>query len=154
MNQAQFLAAIIANSPRVPVYALITELYPVISGDSLLITKSVNIPLDNMGAYSDQSPATISGFSFALDNVVININQAKEVINETLETGACSSTVVKFEYVTQEQLKETLYTIMDTGDCLVDVVTIIPPANVDYTHGKEVLSVVMGTGTCSASIIN
>ena len=34
MNQAQFLAAIIANSPRVPVYALITNIYPILINEN------------------------------------------------------------------------------------------------------------------------
>ena len=154
IKPVEMLAAVLAGSPRRPVYALVTELYPVIAGDSLFITKSVNIPLDNMGAYSDQSPTAISGFSFVLDNIVTNVNQAKEVTNAILETGTCSSTVVQFEYITQEQAKETLYTVIITGDCLADVVTIIPPVNVDYTHDKEVLSIIMNTGICSVSIIN
>ena len=154
IKPVEMLAAVLAGSPRRPVYALVTELYPVIAGDSLFITKSVNIPLDNMGAYSDQSPTAISGFSFVLDNIVTNVNQAKEITNAILETGTCSSTVVQFEYITQEQAKETLYTVIITGDCLADVVTIIPPVNVDYTHDKEVLSIIMNTGICSVSIIN
>ena len=65
MNQAQFLAAIIANSPRVPVYALITNIYPLINSERAISGELNKFYISSLSF--NVSPELMSGTLNVLD---------------------------------------------------------------------------------------
>ena len=65
MNQAQFLAAIIAPSPRVPVYALITNIYPLINSERAISGELNKFYISSLSF--NVSPELMSGTLNVLD---------------------------------------------------------------------------------------
>ena len=101
MNQAQFLAAIIANSPRVPVYALITNIYPILHAESAV---KGALSLSRLKSYQAiVTPETVQGSVSITSLVWASIPQIELSENENGVTGSVSIS----------EVIQTRFTILD-----------------------------------------
>ena len=149
IKPVEMLAAVLAGSPRRPVYALITETYLMLASDSLNVTKAVNIPIDGSGAYIDNQLATLSGLIINLKTVVVTHIQKPEVMASNMTTGAASVNVRTITNVLQDQKDESMNVNMTTGLVSASVRTI---TNVLQDQKGESMNVNMTTGLVTVVI--
>lgn len=149
IKPVEMLAAVLAGSPRRPVYALITETYLMLAGDSLNVSKAVNIPIDGSGAYIDNQLATLSGLVVNLKSVVITHVQKPEVIVSNMTTGAASVSIRTITNVLQDQKDESMSVNMTTGLASASIRTI---TNVLQDQKDESMNVKMITGLVTVVI--
>ena len=101
MNQAQFLAAIIANSPRVPVYALITNIYPLINSERAISGELNKFYISSLSF--NVSPELMSGTLNVLD-----IDQVSVVVYTQQREASPAGILSLFDIDQVDVVKSTL----------------------------------------------
>ncbi len=132
--------------------ALITETYVMINDNLSYSDYSVNVPIDNTGAYHDSQSSYFSDFIIGVDDYVVTFDtQLPEVLYSTLSTGTCSASVTTVESIyLDDQIPEVLESNMITSTCSATIINI---TEVDHnTQLPETLQSNMTTGICSATI--
>ena len=120
LTQQQLFLAVIIGSNRHG-EALVTEIYPVIESNSLSVDYSMNIPLDDIGPYSDTQAATFT-FNIESADVVTTQNQQPDTLYSNMTTGVCSVDILTITSVTQDQAQDILLSNMTTGTCSAIVI--------------------------------
>lgn len=148
-TQVELLAAVLAGSPRRPLFALVTETYVMIESDALNVTHSFNTPLDGTTSYIDSQDVTIGDFTFELDTIVITQDQKPDVLSSNMITGAGLAVVRTITEVDQDQKPDVLLSNMTTGAGLAEVRTIL---EVTQDQKPDILNSNMTTAACSATV--
>lgn len=148
-TQIETLLAVIAGSRRRPIYALITEVYPLIESDSTAIKTSINVPIDGAGAYLDEQLTSISGFSMEILDIIIAQEQSPDTLFANMTIGACDVEITTVTEVDQDQEPDVLASTMNTGVCDVTIVTVV---EVEQDQKPDTLFANMTTGICSVTI--